>query len=129
MKTTKILATLTTVFLLAACTSPFEAVQMKAQTEGFTALLEAVERTAGALSASTKGKSAIDTADLVAAFEEFPGNGFEVTPTATGVDVVVNSGVFAGCSATLTLVSGSYGVSIEDIMCLEPQADTPEPVS
>lgn len=100
--------------------------QSRAQLDSFTALLEAVERTAGALSAS-KGKSSVDTADIVAALAEFPGNGFEAVPAATGVDVVVNSGTHAGCSATFTLTSDGYGIRIDDIVCDEPRADTPAP--
>ncbi|MBU6201941.1 MAG: hypothetical protein KJS90_08085 [Acidobacteria bacterium] len=60
---------------------------------------------------------------------EFPGNGLEVTSSASNVTVTVSTGMYAGCSATLT-PRGSE-VVLEDVVCGEPRTDAPasEPVN
>jgi len=89
--------------------------QSRAQLDSFTVLLEAVERTAGALSAS-KGQDGVTLDDIVMAVAEFPGNGLEVTPSASNVTVTASTGMYAGCSATLT-PRGSE-VVLEDVACV-----------
>lgn len=124
MRNLKLLPVLASVLLLAACESPFETVTERARTEGFTALLEAVERTAEALSAS-KGQDGATIDDIVTAVAEFPGNGLEVTPSASNVVVTASTGMYAGCSATFVPTYEGYGVRIDDIVCDEPAADAP----
>jgi len=124
MRNLKLLTTAVAVLLLAACENPLETVKEKAKQESFTALLEAVERTAGALSAS-QGQEIVTVDDIARAVEEFPGNGLEVTPSASNVTVRVSTGMYAGCSATLT-PRGSE-VVLEDVACGEPRTDAPAP--
>lgn len=123
MRTLKLLPV---VLLLASCEAPLEAAQEKARTESFTAVLEAVERNASALSAS-KQKNDVDTDDIIEAFDEFPGNGFELAQSNAEVVVTVSTGMYAGCSATLTPTSTGYGVSIDDVECSDTQEEAPGP--
>lgn len=116
MRNLKLLTAAVAVLLLAACESPFEAVKEKAKQESFTALLEAVVRTAGALGAS-QGQELVTVDDIARAVEEFPGNGLEVASSASNITVTVSTGMYAGCSATLT-PRGSE-VVLEDVACGE----------
>jgi hypothetical protein len=124
MRNLKLLTAAVAVLLLAACKSPFEAVKESTKQESFTALLETVIRAAGALSASY-GQERVTVDDITSAVEEFPGNGLEVTPSAPNVTVTASTGMYAGCSATLT--PRGPEVVLEDVVCGEPRTDAPAP--